>query len=181
MTGKRAAAKPHSKHRVLWVAALALLGIQLTVTAVLAFDQYTGREAVAISGGSMEPEFSRGDLVWIDRDVVPEPDDIITFAAPSGDGTIITHRIVAEGGDAYRTKGDANQFEDVSSVPESNVLGVVTGHTPFLGYVVILMSTGWGKLATYGPVLVLLLTSSWADLRSTLHAKRREEGQYVAT
>lgn len=180
MTGKRAARKPRSPQRFVWATALVLLGVQLGVTALLAVDQYTGREAVVISGGSMEPEFSRGDLVWIDADATPAPDDIITFNAPSGDGTVITHRIVSEGGDAFRTKGDANKFEDVSSVPEGDVLGVVTSHQPGLGYVIIVVASGWGKLATYGPILVLVLVGEVNGLRGTLCARRRQAVQQVA-
>lgn len=154
MSTRRAGAL-HMVRRAGWWLACTAAAFQIGATIVVAADQVTGYEVLAVDGNSMEPAFSLGDAIVIDTNATPTVGDVITFRAP-GDGTVVTHRVISTGGDAYRTKGDANDNEDFSSVPEANVMGVVHSHVSNAGYLLLWLFTGWGKLLTYGPLLVLI-------------------------
>jgi hypothetical protein len=44
------------------------------------------------------------------------------------------------------TKGDANDGEDLSEVPYSNLIGIVARHVPILGQVLILFGSSFGRI-----------------------------------
>ena len=118
------------------VALAAVLAILLVGARLIGFQVFT------VLSGSMEPEFSAGDLIYV-REVDPkeiEPGQIITFML--SEKTIATHRVVAVVPDEldpetirFRTKGDANDSEDGSLVHYKNVIGSPIFHIPKLGYV----------------------------------------------
>lgn len=86
--------------------------------------------------------------------------DVITFISndPAHKGITITHRIVgvkktANGGYAYRTKGDNNNVEDKTLVSYDDVLGKVIFKIPYIGYLQQFLTT------KFGWILVIVIPS----------------------
>ena len=101
--------------------------------------QVFGYELKTVLSGSMEPDIMTGSVIAIkmtDDGQQFEKGDVITFRAE--EHMLITHRIteVIQDGQAYRTKGDANNAPDQEPVPAENIVGQYTGvHLPYVGYV----------------------------------------------
>lgn len=106
-------------------------------------------DARVVLTGSMEPAIPTGSVVFtLPRSTYAEG-DIVTFKrAESTLETPITHRImrveVFEGSTFYTTQGDANEHPDSEPVRESEVLGRVLFHIPFIGRLLELARTPWG-------------------------------------
>lgn len=94
----------------------------------------------------MAPTIETGDLI-VSREVEPPevvPGDVVTFNRSSGDGGLITHRVVgvtADGGAfTFVTKGDANDSSETWSTDEDAPLGIVAATAPEAGYVVAVLA-----------------------------------------
>ncbi|MGB3257859.1 MAG: signal peptidase I [Ornithinimicrobium sp.] len=74
-----------------------------------------------VSGTSMEPTLSTGDLAVLYRSDAYEVGDIVAFEIPEG-GTVI-HRVIEVGPDGYRFQGDNRDFHDPWVLDEAAVLG----------------------------------------------------------
>jgi SOS-response transcriptional repressor LexA len=73
--------------------------------------------AIRVAGDSMEPEIHDGDTVIVDKELAPEPNDIVVAAVD--DDVFVKH---------YRLKGDAVILEGrTGEIPgdEVNIIGVV--------------------------------------------------------
>ena len=100
---------------------------------------------------SMTPTIKAGDIIvtYKNLDDKYNTEDIITFISTGPTkGATITHRITEiyalDGVYAYKTKGDANNAEDGSLVPEENVIGKVVFKIPKAGYIQQFLVTGPG-------------------------------------
>lgn len=138
-----------------------LLGLVVTATLALVVlihlspsgaVRVFGVEARPVRSGSMEPALEVGDVALI-KPAAATPSDsirvgsIITFRAPGRGSMIISHRVTAVQADAtgqrsFITRGDANSAPDGTAVPDDNVIGVVTGRIPRLGYVMYSLTQG---------------------------------------
>ena len=115
------------------VTLVVICALFLTMSRLLGFRVYS------VISGSMEPELSVGDLIYVKS--VDNIEDIavgddITFVL-NEDLVVATHRVVrvdAEKQHLY-TKGIANELEDDAPVHFKNVIGVVKFNIPLLGYV----------------------------------------------
>ncbi len=121
-------------------AALAIvIGVGLAAAILLQLLGLTGRSAVVITGGSMEPAIPIGSLVLI------EP---ISAAAPLAVGDVVTmrvgaaraavsHRVIRlvdrDGAAWLETRGDANLDPDPVLVPMSAIIGRASLAWPGLG------------------------------------------------
>ena len=88
-----------------------------------------------VSGQSMEPTYSTGDLVW-SRCGEPSVGDIVVYSPADTDGAHVIHRIV--GGDSeagWVLQGDNNDFLDPWNPDDSQIVGIATVHIPGLGNV----------------------------------------------
>lgn len=99
-------------------------------------------QAVVLSG-SMEPEFSAGDLIIIHNEEDYQIGDVITF---NSDGGLISHRIVKQTGSGYITQGDANNSADGKIVLPEQIYGKVKTVLPGLGRVVLFLKSPTGLL-----------------------------------
>lgn len=113
----------------------------------LTVPRFLGYEIYEIVSGSMEPAIPTGSLVLI-KPEEPEqicPGDVIAFQ--SGD-SVIVHRVVqnrqVEG--EYITEGDANEKEDINTVPYADLIGIVELHIPELGTLMTACTTKTGKV-----------------------------------
>lgn len=96
-----------------------------------------GLQPYNIETQSMAPEYAAGTLIYVKRTDFEKlkPGDVITYVNP--DGNAVTHRITEIDSEdrSLRTKGDANEFEDIMSVNEENIVGKVVFKIPHLGVV----------------------------------------------
>ncbi|MDQ2053894.1 MULTISPECIES: signal peptidase I [Halobellus] len=154
-----------------------VVGVVLLIGVVAPFVVYGVPQVVGadhgfvVLSGSMEPAMSPGDAVIV-REASPDEiteRDIITFQTDSETPT--THRVVdvveRESGEAYVTKGDANEDPDSGTVPHDRVIGEVLFVIPLIGYVVNAVNTPLGFVAAVVVPLALFVGSElWALLRS---------------
>lgn len=152
---------------VTWVLVAALV----VMAVLLAGVRLVGLRPLTVLSGSMEPEFSAGDLIYV-KDVdyrELEVGDVITFML--SEDTIATHRIVGivpDENDAsvvrYRTKGDANDSEDGSLVHCKNVVGTPVYALPKMGYVANYIQNPPGSYLAISGAAVLMLLVFLPDL-----------------
>jgi len=111
-----------------------------------------GCGAAVVLSGSMEPEFSRGDLIIIRETERFEVDDIVVFQ----DGNnLVVHRIIEINGQAVTTKGDANNTAD-NPVSISAVKGKVLFCIPFAGRIVSFLKTPIGTICIIAAAIALI-------------------------
>lgn len=170
---------------VTWILILFLAAGAVLLTGV----RLIGLRPLAVLSGSMEPEFSAGDLIYVrsvDHRELKEG-DIISFLL--SEDVIATHRIVGIVPDEndpsvirYRTKGDANDFEDGTMVHYKNVVGTPVYSLPGMGRVASYIQTPPGSyIAIFCVVDIMLLICLPAPLRSgrsgTKGKKSRKRGR----
>ena len=125
--------------------------------------QVAGYQMYIVLSGSMSPEFDTGSLAFV-REVDPlelTEGDIITFQSTNDEGSLTTHRIVEvqrEDGLQFITRGDANNINDPIPVPADNVVGIVTGSVPYVGYLINFAQTTQGLvLLIFIPGVLIIL------------------------
>ena len=164
------------------VALLLSVGLAVFATVVPWAVQHSGTRLVTITSGSMTPLFPVGSTIAVHDVPDPstlEPGQIITFKA-LGNGTVITHRIVARIERSslpevhYQTKGDANRTADPDLAPASNVIAVADGVLPQWQEAAVSLQTPRGRLAVYGGLFLLIALGELADLVGLW--RRRDEG-----
>lgn len=138
------------------VVLLVLCAVFLMGSRLLGFQVFT------VISGSMEPEYSVGDLIYVKPVDVStiQVGDPITFIL-NEDLVVATHRVIsidAENQHFY-TKGDVNQIPDASPVHFNNVIGVPQFSIPLLGYVSDFIQNPPGTYITLaaGAVLIILV------------------------
>ena len=120
------------------VVSTALVILVVLCAIFLMGSRLLGYRVFTVLSGSMEPEHSPGDLIYV-KEVAPETiktGDVITFVL-NEDLVVATHRVVRVDAENRRlyTKGDAVDIEDANPVHFNNVIGVVQFGIPLLGYV----------------------------------------------
>ncbi len=80
---------------------------------------------VIVTGASMEPTLSRGDLCLYRRTRVIEPGQVLVFEREDGQGLVV-HRAVTVGlRGEIRSRGDANDTNDPDLIAAGQVRGRV--------------------------------------------------------
>lgn len=169
--------KSSATHKILTVLGTILCIILipiLVVNVTLIVKSYTNKELVPSVGGvfplivltdSMYPVIESGDLIICNTASPAEiqVDDVISFFDPAGNGqSIVTHRVVevltAEDGTlSFRTKGDNNNTEDKTPVPEDSLVGVYKSRIPGAGNVAMFMQSTTGLVVCVVLPIVLLV------------------------
>ena len=144
-----------------WSIVSTVLVVLIVLCAVfLMGTRLIGYRVYSVISGSMEPELSVGDLLYV-RPVDPteiEVGDDISFVL-NEDLVVATHRVVridAEKQHIY-TKGIANEVEDSEPVHFKNVIGVVDFNLPLLGYVSDYIQSSPGMYITIAAVSVMIV------------------------
>jgi signal peptidase I len=143
--------------------AIMLFGLAVLLTPV---SQLAGWEIFAVLSGSMEPTIKVGGIVAVHP--VPADQlkvgDVITFVDQNRPDTFVTHRIVelavTDGQATAKTKGDANDTADAWSVPANKAVGRVDLSLPYLGYLMIWLSSPLAKVAILGIAVLGLAVPS---------------------
>ncbi len=92
---------------------------------VLRYFQECGVPCVCVSGSSMNPAFSDGDIVQtVQRS--PRTGDVVIFRR---NDVLFIHRVIFRSGNSYYTMGDNSSFPD-HPVAREDILGVVPGNSP---------------------------------------------------
>ena len=91
-----------------------------------------GFGASLVMSGSMEPEISADDLVFVIKPGELHVGDVVLYN--SGESRVL-HRVIKTDGDTLITKGDANNTED-KPIFASSVIGVYTCKIPGAGKVI---------------------------------------------
>ena len=136
-----------------------LVGIVVLFAVFLMGSRLVGYQVFNVISGSMEPEYSVGDLIYVKK---VNTKDIkvgmpITFVL-NENLVVATHRVVeidAENQHFY-TKGDANETVDSAPVHFNNVIGVPQFSIPLLGYVSDFVQNPPGTYITVGVGAVLI-------------------------
>lgn len=111
-----------------------------------------GYGAAVVLSGSMEPEFSKGDLIIASQCETYKENDIVVFQSK---GSLIVHRIIEIDGDAVTTKGDANNTADEPISP-SAIKGKVIFVVPFVGKIVNFIKTPIGTICIIAAAILLI-------------------------
>lgn len=150
------------KAKKIWSIVTTVLVVLVVLCAVfLMGSRLMGYRVYTVITGSMEPELSVGDLLYVkpvDPSSIKVGDDI-TFVL-NEDLVVATHRVVRIDAEKkhFYTKGLANDIED-DPVHFKNVLGVVEFAIPKLGYVSDFIQNPPGMYITIaaGAVLIILV------------------------
>ena len=111
-----------------------------------------GFGAAVVLSGSMEPEFSAGDLIFVQEADSYQLKDIVVYQ----DGrSLVVHRIVNIDGETVITQGDANNAPD-APISLSVIKGKVTFCIPYVGDIVSLLQTPTATLVIIAAVILLL-------------------------
>lgn len=137
---------------ILMIVAVIILCSLLVLPEMIGFHMYH------VISGSMEPTIKVGSLLYVREENVEEikEEDIIAFYSSVEEGSIITHRVVKNNivSGAFRTKGDANDTEDPTPVPYENFIGKVVLTIPYIGQLLTVMTSFYGKIAAACIVLM---------------------------
>lgn len=147
------------------------LTLMMLIVLLLVGSRFMGFHLMTVLSGSMEPTYSTGSLICVrpvDTDTL-ETGDVITYLI--SDDTLVTHRIaglVPDENDPsitrFRTKGDANEAEDMTLVHEKNVVGTPIFHIPYAGYAVNYIQNPPGKYISVAVVSAIALVMFIPDL-----------------
>lgn len=146
------------------VAVIAMNGILLIKRLVYKEDlpSLFGYSIVTVLSGSMEPEFSPGDMLLIKAQKDYAVGDIVTYEDQS---SYVTHRIIEEDQDSCLTKGDANNAPDGKRISKENIYGAVHLVIPGVGNLVLFLKSPFGILVMIIIFLVLTELSFWWEKR----------------
>lgn len=101
-----------------------------------------GYGTAVVFSGSMEPTFSKDDLIIVKKKDSFDIGDIVVYQS---NDSLVVHRVVSMDGDMVVTKGDANNIED-ASFDKIAIKGVVIGCIPSLGVFVNAIKTPTGTI-----------------------------------
>lgn len=169
-----------------------LVGLVVLVAVLLVGSRIFGVQTYTVLSGSMRPEYSEGDILYVKSVEKTEAairenisvGDPITFVLDDK-LTVATHRVVAidyQNGE-FRTKGDANKDEDQNPVLFENLIGKPIFAIPLLGYVSDFVQSPPGLYVAIGVMILLiaavflpdLLRKKEAPVEDEQTAKEREE------
>ena len=111
-----------------------------------------GYGAAVVLSGSMEPEFSKGDLIIVKETDDFDLNDIVVFESGN---SLVVHRVVGMGKEEVVTKGDANNVED-EPITKDAVLGKVLFWIPYLGTFVGFLKTPVGIIIMIASAILLI-------------------------
>lgn len=128
--------------------------------------------AVVISG-SMSGSIEVDDMVITKKQNEYEVSDVIMFL---NSGNAVTHRITKVTESGYKTKGDANNSEDVGSpVKPESVIGKVIFVIPKIGIVTQFFSTPFGMMCLVFSLILFIKLPSIFESKNNKSTKKADE------
>lgn len=146
--------------RICTVISILMVLVVIAVGAVMIVPKVMGNDIYAVMSGSMEPHYHVGSVVIVNKQAAPEElevGEIITFR--KGDSAIATHRIIEVNLETreFKTKGDANEVEDLAPVSFDSVIGEAGMSVPLVGYIPLYMRTKKGMFCIGAYVILFIL------------------------
>lgn len=129
--------------------------------------------ASVVFGSSMEPTFSKGDMV-LTKHVEPSQisvGEVITFWTEGGK-KIVSHRVIEESDDNFKTKGDGNEDPDTWIVIPEALVGKYWVKIPYFGYLVAFIKSRQFILFAVVVGVYLLLTRTWDTYKILTRARK---------
>ena len=153
----------------------------ISILAVIVIPSLQGNlHFLTVLSGSMEPHIHVGDVV-VSSETDPktiQTGDIITFRYDTeyDPDKCITHRVaeVIEGeyGLQFRTKGDANEENDIRPVKGSEVIGKVVLVLPYAGHLAKFARSIWGFFLFIALPALLIIANEIRILYSGVHKEK---------
>ena len=114
-----------------------------------------GMGVAVVLSGSMEPELSVDDVVFVKETKDYAVDDTVVFQ----DGrSLVVHKIIAKDGDVVTTKGTANNTAD-APIDVKYIKGEVVWSLPYVGAVVTILKTPAATILILAAAVYLLIKS----------------------
>lgn len=164
----------------IWNTVTTVLVVLFVLLAVfLMGSRIMGYKVFTVISGSMEPEYSVGDLIYV-KSIAPtdvKVGDPITFVL-NENLVVATHRVIeidAEN-ERYYTKGDANDAPDAQPVHFNNLIGKPEFAIPKLGYVSDFVQNPPGMYITIGIAVLLIGIIFLPDLSKK---KKEDEKTFI--
>ena len=156
------------------MAGTGLIIIMIALCSLLVLPGIFGYQMYNVITGSMEPSIPVGSLIYVNV-MGPEEireKDVIAFYSSVEDGSIITHRVVMNNVvlGTFNTKGDANDGDDPVPVEYANFIGKVELTIPYMGKVLTVMSSLYGKIAG----VCIILAGALLSIMGTRQDDREE-------
>ena len=111
-----------------------------------------GFGAAIVLSGSMEPTFSKGDLIVVKETDIVAVDDIVVY---QDGGSLVVHRVVDIADGSITTQGDANNAAD-DPIERSAIKGTVLFWIPHGGDVVSLIKSPLGTICIIAAAIALV-------------------------
>ena len=172
--------KPVSKKKI--IIAVVMISVaffgSFLVYFILQISFNTESPIVVVVSGSMEPQIHEGDLLFV---MGKDAEDIKNGTAEDKDGDIIVfyaywhgapvepivHRVINkyqnDGTWYFETKGDANSIQDQGVRSEDDIIGVVVGGIPFIGWIKIFLTESGLLIPLLVVISALLILSIVRD------------------
>ena len=156
------------KIKKIWDIASSIIVIFMVLSAMFLMGaRVIGYQVFSVLSGSMEPQFSVGDLIYV-KEVDPSEvkvGDAITFVL-NEDLVVATHQVVRidEQNKHFYTKGLANETEDTGPVHFNNLIGRAEYGIPLLGYVSNFIQTSPGIYITIAGGIIMFALVFLPDL-----------------
>ena len=171
----------NTRIKLVWsIASTILVAIVMLIAMFLMGMRLMGLNAYTVLSGSMEPQYSVGDLIYV-KDVDPseiQVGDAITFVM-NEQLTVATHQVISidEEKQHFYTQGLANDTPDASPVHFKNLIGKPVFSLPLLGYASSWMQNPPG---TYITIALGALLIAIVFLPDMLKKKKKAEDVAVA-
>jgi signal peptidase len=156
------------KIKKIWDIVSSIIVIFMVLSAMFLMGaRVIGYQVFSVLSGSMEPQFSVGDLIYV-KEVDPSEvkvGDAITFVL-NEDLVVATHQVVRidEQNKHFYTKGLANETEDTEPVHFNNLIGRAEYGIPLLGYVSNFIQTSPGIYITIAGGIIMFALVFLPDL-----------------
>lgn len=168
-----------TKIKKIWDIFSTIVVVLMVLAAVfLMGSRLLGYQCYSVISGSMEPEYSVGDLIYVKK----IPVSGITVGTPitfvlNEDLVVATHRVIEvdAANQRFYTKGDANEIADSEPVHFNNVIGVPQFSIPKLGYVSDFVQNPPGTYITVVVGAVLIFFAFVPDMFSKKEKEEKEE------
>lgn len=160
----------------LFSAALAVVFIALAI--LLIGVRLIGLKPFVVTGGSMEPLYSEGDLLYVRKlEGAPRSGQVVTYVA-NAELDVITHRIVSvdETRACFTAKGDANPTADPEEINLCNIIGEPVSCLPRLGSVSQFLCTFAGQAVSVALLLLMIAAALLPSFESRRRRPRRRRG-----
>ena len=140
----------------------AMLGLMLALSILSS----SPADYFAVESDSMKPVFARGDLVLVKPTSALNIGDVVTFRKY---GTLVTHRIVAEGKQpgSFETRGDNNTAGDPWTITDADVVGRSTDVIHNAGWPLLFFNDPIGRAGLSALFMALLAALTWGVPKAT--------------